>query len=108
MKWAMFEWDRNNLRKIQAHAIKPDEAEQALLNDPVPIYEQYVGEELRFVYYGESDGGRLIAVVVTERGDSLRVITTSTQRSVAIITPGERRESNANGQEDVGNTEVQK
>ena len=71
----MFEWDRNNLRKIRAHEIKPDEAEQALLNDPIPIHEQYVGGELRFVYYGESNRGRLIAVVATERGESLRVIT---------------------------------
>lgn len=71
----MFEWDRNNLRKIRTHRIKPDEAEQVLLNDPIPIYEQHVGGELRFVYYGESNRGRLIAVVVTERGERLRVIT---------------------------------
>ncbi len=38
----MFEWDRNNLRKIRAHRIKREEAEQALLNDPIPIYEQDV------------------------------------------------------------------
>jgi hypothetical protein len=45
----MFDWDRNNLRKIRAHRIKREEAEQALLNDPIPIYEQDVGGELRFV-----------------------------------------------------------
>ena len=71
----MFEWDRNNLRKIRAHRIKRDETEQALLNDPIPIYEHYVGGELRFVYYGESNAGRLLAMVVTERGESARVIT---------------------------------
>ena len=38
----MFEWDRNNLRKIRAHRIRRDEAEQALLNDPMPIYDQDV------------------------------------------------------------------
>jgi hypothetical protein len=75
MRGAMFEWDRNNLRKIRAHRIDRDEAEQTLLNDPIPIYEQYVGAEVRFVYYGETNAGRLIAVVVTERGESLRVIT---------------------------------
>jgi len=31
----MFEWDRNNLRKIRAHRIKREETEQALLNDPI-------------------------------------------------------------------------
>ena len=29
----MFDWDQNNLRKIRAHRIKREEAEQALLND---------------------------------------------------------------------------
>jgi len=63
----MFDWDRDNLRKIRAHRIKREEAEQALLNDPIPIYEQDVGGELRFVYYGETNPGRLLAVIVTER-----------------------------------------
>ena len=71
----MFEWDRNNLRKIRAHRIKREEAEQALLNDPIPICEQDVEGERRFVYYGETNAGRLLAVVLTERGDHVRVIT---------------------------------
>lgn len=71
----MFDWDRNNLRKIRAHRIKREEAEQALLNDPIPIYEQDVGGELRFVYYCETNAGRLLAVIVTERGESIRVVT---------------------------------
>ena len=71
----MFEWDRHNPRKIRAHNIKREETEQPLLNDPIPIYEQQVEGELRFVYYGETNDGRLIAAVVTERGDSLRVVT---------------------------------
>jgi uncharacterized DUF497 family protein len=71
----MFEWDRNNLRKIRSHRIKREETEQALLNDPIPIYEQEVEGELRFVYYGETNAGRLLAVIVTERSDDLRVVT---------------------------------
>ena len=71
----MFDWDRNNLRKIRAHRIKREEVEQALLNDPIPIYEQEVGGELRFVYYGGTGAGRLLAIIVTERGDSIRVVT---------------------------------
>lgn len=71
----MFEWDRNNLRKIRAHKIKREEAEQVLINDPIPIYEQDVQGEIRFVYYGETSAGRLLAVIVTERGESLRVVT---------------------------------
>jgi uncharacterized DUF497 family protein len=70
-----FECDWNNLRKIRAHRIAQEEAEQALLNDPVPLYEQAVQGEFRFVYYGETNAGRLLAVVVTERQNSLRVVT---------------------------------
>ena len=39
------------------------------------IYEQNVEGEPRFVYYGETDAGRLLAVVLTERDDRIRVIT---------------------------------
>jgi uncharacterized DUF497 family protein len=72
---AMFDWDRSNLRKIRAHRIKREEAEQALLNDPISVYEREVGGERRFVYYGGTDAGRLLAVIVTERGDRIRVVT---------------------------------
>jgi uncharacterized DUF497 family protein len=71
----MFEWDRNNLRKIQAHQIKREEAEQTLLNDPILIDVQDVEGEIRFAYYGETDAGRLLAVVMTERDDYVRVVT---------------------------------
>ena len=71
----MFDWDRNNLRKIRGHRIKREETEQALLNDPIPIYEQDVEGERRFVYYGETNAGRLLAVIVTERGESILVVT---------------------------------
>ena len=71
----MFDGDRNNLRKIRAHRIKREEAEQALLNDPIAVYEQEVGGERRFVYYGGTDAGRLLAAIVTERGDRIRVVT---------------------------------
>ena len=71
----MFDWDRNNLRKIRAHRIRREEAEQTLVNDPIPICEQDVEDERRFVYYGETNAGRLLAVIVTERGERIRVVT---------------------------------
>ena len=71
----MFEWDRSNLRKIRAHRIEREETEQALLNDPIEVYEQDVGGERRFVYYGETNAGRLLAVIVTDRADAIRVVT---------------------------------
>jgi uncharacterized DUF497 family protein len=71
----MFDWDRNNLRKIRAHRIKQSEVEEALTHHPILIYEQDVEGEDRYVYYGETDQGRMIAVILTERADKIRVIT---------------------------------
>jgi len=72
---AVFDWDENNLRKIRTHRIKPEEVEQGLANSPIPIYEQDVQGELRYVYYCEADSGRLLAVIVAERGEQIRVVT---------------------------------
>jgi uncharacterized DUF497 family protein len=71
----LFDWDENNLRKIRAHRIKPVEVEQALSNGPIPIYEQEVQGEERYIYYGETDSGRLLAVVMIEREYRIRVVT---------------------------------
>ena len=49
--------------------------EFALANSPILIYEQNVGGELRFVYYGETGAGRLLAVVFTECDGLIRVVT---------------------------------
>lgn len=59
----------------RAHGILPDEVEQALLNDPIVVYTQQVEGEVRYVYYGEADAGRMVAVVLTERDEKIRVIT---------------------------------
>ena len=71
----VFDWDRNNLKKIAAHRLHAVEVEQALSRNPILIYEQQADEEARFVYYGETASNRLLAVVLTERGDKIRVIT---------------------------------
>jgi uncharacterized DUF497 family protein len=72
---AVFQWDASNLRKIRAHRIKAEEVEKALSNDPILIYQQDVEGEPRYVYYGETDSGRLLAVVMVERGERIRVVT---------------------------------
>jgi uncharacterized DUF497 family protein len=71
----VFDWDKNNLRKIRAHRIKPEEVEQSLSNAPILIYEQDMEGERRYVYYGETNAGRLLAVVLVERGEKIRVVT---------------------------------
>ena len=75
MKEPMFDWDGHNLRKIRAHRIAAEEVEQALMSDPILVYEQDVAGELRFVYYGGTDAGRLLAIIVTERRAAIRVVT---------------------------------
>jgi len=71
----VFEWDEHNPRKIRAHRIERKEVEQALSNGPVLIYDQTIEAEVRYVYYGESNDGRLLAVAITERREKIRVIT---------------------------------
>ena len=51
------------------------EVEQALVNGPILIYQQDADGEPRYVYYGESERGRLLAIVLTERDEKIRVIT---------------------------------
>ena len=71
----MFDWDRNNLKKIKAHRVTASEVEQALSISPISIYEQDADGEPRYVYYGETTSLRLLAVVLTEREGKIRVIT---------------------------------
>ena len=72
---AVFDWDRNNLRKIRAHRIEPEEVQEALSSAPILIYEQDVQGEARYVYYCETASERLLAVVLVERDDKIRVVT---------------------------------
>jgi uncharacterized DUF497 family protein len=71
----VFEWDKHNLNKIKVHGIKAAEVEQALSISPILIYEQDAEVESRYVYYGETAALRLLAVVLTERNEKIRVIT---------------------------------
>ena len=71
----MFEWDRHNASKIRKHGITRAEVEEALANAPILIYEQDMDGEIRYVYYGETNAGRLLAVIVTERNERIRVVT---------------------------------
>ena len=70
-----FEWDQDNLRKLLAQKIEREEVEQALSNNPVPVLEQDVEGDLSYVYYGETNAGRVLSVVVIESADNVRVIT---------------------------------
>jgi uncharacterized protein len=73
----LFEWDpKKACQNIKMHGISFDEASTAF-RDPLsitiddPLHSK--GEE-RLVLIGESLRGRLLVVVHTERGDSVRII----------------------------------
>lgn len=72
-----FEWDDEKARRnSEKHRVSFDEA-STVFGDPFsrtipdPLHSQ---EEDRFVILGESHRGRLLAVVFTERGENLRLI----------------------------------
>lgn len=72
-----FEWDEGNSEKNwRRHGVTQAEAEQVFLNrpllgagDPTPV-----SSEVRYFALGRTDLGRLLAVVFTVRGPSLRVV----------------------------------
>jgi len=71
----VFDWDPHNLKKIKAHRVSAVEVEQVLSISPILIYEQDADGESRYVYYGETAKLRMLAVVLTERANRIRVIT---------------------------------
>jgi uncharacterized DUF497 family protein len=75
MDTARFDWDEHNIRKVERHRITPEEAEQVLDNDPLYQYPQQTEDEERYLVYGETNAGRMLAVALTVRGDRIRVIT---------------------------------
>jgi hypothetical protein len=72
-----FQWDEGNSSKNWArHGISQTEAEQVFVNRPVIVIGDvaHSGTEARYFAFGRTDGGRLLTVVFTVRGQLLRVI----------------------------------
>jgi hypothetical protein len=72
-----FEWDDGNLPKIlERHNVAPDECQQVLLNRPLfgGLNEKHSNEEVRYHAFGQTDGGRFLAIIFTVRGDLIRII----------------------------------
>lgn len=70
-----FDWDRENASHIGRHQVTPQEAEQVLRNDPLVVQFQEHGAEERLLVLGQTNAGRLLAVIYTERNNKLRVVT---------------------------------
>jgi uncharacterized protein len=76
MNDASFEWDDANIAHIAEHDVTPEEVEQVLLDDPLELeFDAGPGGEERWVYLGETDEGRILQVIITLRGERIRVVT---------------------------------
>ena len=70
-----FDWDDENRRHIARHDITPEEAEDAVLIEPLDAAVQYHETEDRILCFGRTKAGRLLTVLYTQRRGKLRVVT---------------------------------
>jgi len=70
-----FEWDEHNVGHLARHQVDALEAEQAILNRPLDLGSHIRNGEKRIAVIGETNAGKILAVVVTLRGRNVRVIT---------------------------------
>jgi uncharacterized protein len=71
-----FDWDDANISHIAEHDVTPEEAEEVLTGDSLEMSFE-IGEdgEERWSYLGETTRSRLLYLVITLRGEKIRVIT---------------------------------
>jgi uncharacterized DUF497 family protein len=70
-----FDCDAANVGHIARHMVTPRECEEAYRNGPMVIERQRRKHERRRLCLGETNRGRLLAFVVTERSGKIRFIT---------------------------------
>jgi uncharacterized DUF497 family protein len=71
----VFDWDDANIGHIAAHDVSPEEAEEALLADPMDFgFDVENGEEC-WSFAGETEEWRILRVSMTMRGTKVRVVT---------------------------------
>jgi uncharacterized DUF497 family protein len=70
----MFDWDEANLKHIARHGVSREEAEQVILNDPIDGWRQNQDGEERFMQIGVTNAMKILVVIVTWRGELVRVV----------------------------------
>ena len=70
-----FDWDDANRKHIAKHGVAPEEAEDAILIEPLDTDLQELGREHRVLCFGRTRSGRLLTVLYTERRGKIRVVT---------------------------------
>jgi uncharacterized DUF497 family protein len=81
----IFDWDASNVEHIAHHGVTAEECEEAYRNGPMVIEHQRRRHERRRLCLGETERGRLLTFVVTERKGKIRFVT-------AYPMPREQRE----------------
>ena len=71
----LFDWDNGNIEHIALHGITPEEVEQGIENDPLDVGVVLRNGEMRTVHLGETDAGKVLVVITTERDNMFRVVT---------------------------------
>jgi uncharacterized DUF497 family protein len=71
-----FEWDAGNREKNLKHEVHASECEQVFFNEPLLVLSdpKHSVAEDRFAAFGQTDQGRKLVIVYTQRGPLLRVI----------------------------------
>jgi uncharacterized DUF497 family protein len=70
-----FDWDAENTKHLAAHKVTPAEFEQVLINDPLDLDCESIGNEERYRSVGLTRRGRLLSVVWTVRNGKVRAVT---------------------------------
>jgi len=71
----LFGWDDANILHLAEHDVVPEEAEEVILGDPLDIGFEVVDGKERSSHVGETNVGRILRVVITFRGERMRVVT---------------------------------
>jgi uncharacterized DUF497 family protein len=71
-----FDWDEHNIGHIAEHNVTPEETEQVLLGDSLEVdFDSDRNGEERWTYLGETAHGRILTVIMTLRGEKMRIVT---------------------------------
>jgi uncharacterized DUF497 family protein len=70
-----FDWDDANRGHIARHDVTVEEVEAAFNGDTLELGDYIVGGEQRYEDLGITDSGRILFLVTTLRGQSIRPIT---------------------------------
>ena len=70
-----FDWDKHNEQHLAKHGISRSDAEDVLGGSHILVEYQMEGNEHRWVAVGATRTGRIINIVFTQRGVTIRPIT---------------------------------